>query len=656
MGVTSINVTRVSSNLKTYSLLESLRRNTLGLFQEQNRLATGNRLNAPSDDPVSASRALQLTEILERQEQVLGNIQHANTFLTATDASIGEVNDLLTQAHSIASEMVNTTADQSQRDSMSELIRGIIDQLVTVGNRAYNGVQLFGGQKTLTPPFTQTTGGVEYGGDTAALTAHVDYQQDTAINLNGAELFGSLTARVSGYVDLDPAITDETRLVDLNGAVNAGVNASVVRVVMDNPATSFTVDLSTAETVGDVIDMLNGAAANAGLTVGAGGQFNASINPAQNGLQLSAGAGNVSVQEVGNGITARDLGILSGPAATISGGDVNAKVMLTTRIDSLFGGAGANLGSIQISNGNTSSTIDLSGAETIEDVLNLINGAGVNVTASINAAATGIDIVSRVSGAAMSVGEAGGDTAALLGIRSLYGGTKLSSLNDGDGVTVRDGMTDFRIIARDGSTVDVSLDGARTITDVLDAINTAAAGAGVAVQATLAATGNGIRIVDSTGGAGTLRVQTLNGSASASDLGLLGSAAAGSDELVGSDVNGLKADSVFSALMDLYDALTTGDGSTQQEAAITRAAERIRDFIDHTNTMQGVVGARSQAMNTRLNMTEDAVLATQSLLSEVKDLDYTQAITQFQQAQTALQANLQTGPRLMQLSLLDFIS
>jgi flagellar hook-associated protein 3 FlgL len=56
-----------------------------------------------------------------------------------------------------------------------------------------------------------------------------------------------------------------------------------------------------------------------------------------------------------------------------------------------------------------------------------------------------------------------------------------------------------------------------------------------------------------------------------------------------------------------------------------------------------------------LQLTEDAVVATRTLLSEVKDLDYTEAITRFQQAQTTLQANLMTGARLMQLSLMDYI-
>ena len=57
-----------------------------------------------------------------------------------------------------------------------------------------------------------------------------------------------------------------------------------------------------------------------------------------------------------------------------------------------------------------------------------------------------------------------------------------------------------------------------------------------------------------------------------------------------------------------------------------------------------------------MEQTESAVLATQTFLSAIEDLDYTEAVTRFQQAQTALQANLLSGSQLLNLSLLDFIA
>jgi flagellar hook-associated protein 3 FlgL len=90
-------------------------------------------------------------------------------------------------------------------------------------------------------------------------------------------------------------------------------------------------------------------------------------------------------------------------------------------------------------------------------------------------------------------------------------------------------------------------------------------------------------------------------------------------------------------------------------AKISTATNRVEGFMHAATQLQGSVGARSKAMTTRQQLTEDAVTATKALLSDVKDIDYTEAVTKFQQAQTALQANLMTGAKLMQISLLDYL-
>ncbi len=651
MAITPINIARVSSSLQTLSLLSSLRNNTLDMFLEQNRLSSGRKLNAPSEDPVGAAKAVQLSQILERQEQILANIRHADGVLTATDVGIQDVNDLLIDAHAIALEMVNSHADQDQRESQAELIRAMIDQMVTIGNRQYKGIYLFGGQQTQSPPFTQIFGGVEYVGDTNSLTTSVDETLDPKINLDGAELFGSLTGIHEGYVDLDPILTADTRLADLHGAAGTGIQKSYVKFTLDSPDLSFTVDLRSADTVGDVVDLINQAAKNAGLTVGAGSDFFAEINAAGTGIDLSISGSDLTVEEVGQTTTARDLGILGTGAATISGDDLNPKLTPRTTLDSLLGGTGLVLGSLQVTNGGQSATVDLSAAETIGDVINAIESTGLQVRVRIDQENGSLDVVNISSGTRMSIGEAGGDTATQLGIRTLYGGTELSTLNDGKGVSFKDGQDDFRIIAKDGQIVNVNLDGATTLQDVLDTINAAAGAAGVSVTASLPPTGNGILITDATGGTGTLRIERQNFSSAIDDLGLNTTVTnAGDTELFSNDPGTVRVDSVFTALIDLFDSLKAGDVQ-----AITDAGERINAFIDQTNRLQGVMGARSRAMNTRLELTEDAVVSSTALLSEVQDLDYTEAVTRFQQAQTALQANLLTGSRILQLSLLDFI-
>ena len=75
-----------------------------------------------------------------------------------------------------------------------------------------------------------------------------------------------------------------------------------------------------------------------------------------------------------------------------------------------------------------------------------------------------------------------------------------------------------------------------------------------------------------------------------------------------------------------------------------------------TGRILEVESSLSEGMVRAINeLPVDAVLATEKLLSETRDLDYTTAVTEFQQAQNALQANLMTGAQLLNISLLDFL-
>jgi flagellin-like hook-associated protein FlgL len=52
---------------------------------------------------------------------------------------------------------------------------------------------------------------------------------------------------------------------------------------------------------------------------------------------------------------------------------------------------------------------------------------------------------------------------------------------------------------------------------------------------------------------------------------------------------------------------------------------------------------------------EDAAATTEVFLSQIRDLDYAEAITRLQAASTTLQANLQTSSLVLDLSLLDYL-
>lgn len=645
MAVGPINVTRLSSNLRADFVIQALRQNQLAVFNEQARIATGRQFASAGDDPVAASRAVDLSQALTRSDQFLTNLRHADNTLAAADSAMTEVNSLLIEAQTIASDNVSNLTSRAERESVADLIAGIRRQLQDVGNREFNGRFLFAGRNTTQRPFVDALGGIAYIGDTGDITVRVGEDADASINVPGNILFDALSARIASDADLTPNLTENTRLDELGGATGAGIRTGTLVFNEQGGAGVFRVDLASADTIGDIVQRINDAATQAGASV------TASLG--DEGLVLTPGNSPVSVTDTSTGLVAAQLGILTPtPSSTeITGAALGVRITPLTSVADLARGAGIDLDSgLVITNGLKTVTVDLSQAETVQDILNRINNAGVFVLARINESGTAIDIFNQVSGTTLSVGENDGTTAADLGLRTFNAATTLDSLNFGEGVTRIEGQDDFRITARDGSTIDVNLDGADTIGDVIQRINDAAQAAGVNITAELTTVGNGIALQDATGGTGDLQVSLLNQSAAALDLGILGTVTGPDPTLVGEDRALVRTEGALGALVELENALR-GDDTT----GITRAAQRLERFSKEVTRVHGIVGARSQAMRDRFTQMEDAASATKVFLSEVQDLDYAEAITKLQSAGTQLQASLSTSSLLLNVSLLDYL-
>ncbi|MEW6250009.1 MAG: hypothetical protein AB1716_05135 [Planctomycetota bacterium] len=636
MAVTSVNLARISNNLRAFNLLEALRRNQLGMYRVQTSLATGYRFTQPSEDPVRASGAIDLTRRIDWLNEVQGNLDKVNGVLTETESAMSTAVELVSQAHTLVLQAVGDTTTPDERRALLPVVESLIDQLIAVGNRQHLNTYLFAGQSGQAP-FELTGDGVYYSGDDAAMRAMVetDLSQDD-FTVPGLEFFRAVSAEVRGIVDLDPAVTAQTLVSDLRGALGRGVQLGRIQVVMRSAQAE--IDLTGAATVGDLVDKLN-----AGLPSG----LRATIGP--RGITLTRtvpGDVPVTISEVAGGRTAGDLGLAGTFSGTTPiGGDLDPRLTALTRLSDFRAGAGLDLSAgLVIRNGGQSATIRFDACETVEDLLNAIHGADVGVWARVADDGRTLEIRSRISGADLSVGENGGGAAAALGLRSLHGDTPLAALNDGRGVHTAEGM-DLRITTADGRTADVDLDGAVTLQDVLDRLNAVCAGA---YTAGLATQGNGIVITDHTTGGGTLRVAALNSSLAMQDLGLAEPVTG--NQLIGRDVNPQRVDGPFTALLELREGLLH-----DERHALQTAGARLDRVLKEMQEIQGQTAARARMMSERRDRLETEVAATQVLLSDVRDVDIADAAVRFQQLQTALQANMATASRVMNLSLLDYL-
>jgi flagellar hook-associated protein 3 FlgL len=107
---------------------------------------------------------------------------------------------------------------------------------------------------------------------------------------------------------------------------------------------------------------------------------------------------------------------------------------------------------------------------------------------------------------------------------------------------------------------------------------------------------------------------------------------------------------VFATLRDLKQALEANDAQR-----ITAQITKLDGAHDYLNNLHGAMGGRMQRLELTRSQLEGANVFLGQLVSEAEDVDITEAISQLQQNQVALEAGLQAGARVLQPSLLDFL-
>lgn len=653
-GFYPVPSTRTTGLLAQTRLIAQLNGQQLEIQRLQNQISLGRRILTPSEDAPAAQRGQTLQLLLELKAQAQTNAKTSQSYLDATDTSLANVATLLSNIRGSAVEAASDTSTTTTRQAAAAEIRRAIDQLVATGNQTFRGRYLFGGSRTTAAPFANSAAGVAYLGNEGGLQSFVDLNLGLTTSTSGAEVFGTYSPDLPGSLDLNPILTSDTLLADLHGG--RGVRLGSLEIA--DGTTKRIIDLSSAATLGDVADLIE-ANPPVGRTL--------TVTIAAQGLTIDiddAGAGNLTIKDIGGGTTASELRILS-PLGTgvapVIGGDLNPRLRLTTPLADLQTALPLDLASgLQITSGGQIHQIDTSSAQSIEELLNSINASPANALAEIAPSGDRIVIRSKLSGVDFSVGENGGTTATQLGLRSFTVDSLLADLNHGAGVQIAAGV-DFTIRRKDGFDLTIDVSSASTIGDVLDLINSDSNNLDptTRVVARLAAFGNGIELFDAnTAGASTLQVTSQFGSRAALDLGLIptgatsaaGTPSASGDTLTGADTNPQEVSGVFNSLQRLQASLTNFN-----RGDLERAIGLLDEDFDRLTFARSEVGSRGKTLETiQTQLADDELLLTFNLSDEI-DTDLPTAISALAARQAALQASLQLAGQVFQLSLLNFL-
>ena len=116
------NLARIPNSLASRIVLQALQRTQASILQTQIQLATGRRVNHASDDPLATSIVSVLDDVVERRDQWLRNLSHADAVLNSVDAALADATDLLIEAKGIASSIdvvVSQLVDEDYRGKIA---------------------------------------------------------------------------------------------------------------------------------------------------------------------------------------------------------------------------------------------------------------------------------------------------------------------------------------------------------------------------------------------------------------------------------------------------------------------------------------------------------------------------------------------------------
>lgn len=183
---------RVSTNTLYDQSTRAMLQQQGSLFKLQQQLASGKRIMTPSDDPIGAARAHELSQSLSLNTQYADNRNRAMDNLQQTESTLGNITNVIQNIRTMAVAAGNPAFSDSERHMMAVELRGHFEELLGLANtKDEQGNYLFSGFKGNTQPFVidQTNNSVAYKGDDGQRLIQVSGSRQLPVSETGDAIF-----------------------------------------------------------------------------------------------------------------------------------------------------------------------------------------------------------------------------------------------------------------------------------------------------------------------------------------------------------------------------------------------------------------------------------------------------------------------------------
>lgn len=222
-----------------------------GLSKTQQQLASNTRILTPSDDPVAASRVLDIRQSMAVNTALATNRGSAKDSLSLVESTLSAVTSLLQDAKTAVVEAGNGSLSNSDRGAIATDLSNRLDELIGLANaKDGTGEYLFSGYSVTTQPFTKTATGVTYNGDQGQRMLQVGPQRQMAVSETGQNLFRPGTSQ-----DVFKTLSDLVNLLQTPGTTGLATGLASAN---DNIDASLQNVLTVRASVGSRLKELDG--------------------------------------------------------------------------------------------------------------------------------------------------------------------------------------------------------------------------------------------------------------------------------------------------------------------------------------------------------------------------------------------------------------
>lgn len=206
----------------------------------QEQISTGRRVLTPAEDPVGSARAINIRQADAVNENYINNRQIAVRTLNIVEGALSNVSNLLTNIKSRIIDAGNGSYTDKERSFIANELQGKLDELIGLANTSDGaGNFIFAGYKTQTQPFTATTTGATYGGDSNQRLVQVSESRqieisdtgDQVFQGNGNDVFATLKAAIT-LLNTPRATTGDAAYTTQLNTANAGIDQAIDSVLV----------------------------------------------------------------------------------------------------------------------------------------------------------------------------------------------------------------------------------------------------------------------------------------------------------------------------------------------------------------------------------------------------------------------------------------